>query len=367
MKAIIPPKRTTGPIGGKSAVQAKLWPNGEVSIWRPKTFKLERRTVRRTVRRTEVRMAWFRLQCESRILREALASLLGLSIHPIFDKSIKGEIISSPKDPKTRSAKGLKGLTSYGGRMVRNVAHCMEQDAGRARCIFATVTVPTLPLEQMAAIHHQWDKITEYYRLGIRRALQSQGLSGEIVSVSEVQTERYKRTGLPVLHLHAVFVGVTAVGKFAITVKKHDDIWYRALSSVVSIPRSKISTACNLQRVKKSASAYLGKYLSKSVKDVNSIVDKGFGGWLPKHWWNCSRKAVQRVKRQTRRIDDFADWLNVVAVSGGDDVWRWHREVVLEMSDGYKITIARYGQLTNSQTAEIQAYYDYAKPRSSPP
>lgn len=355
---MLPQKRTSSLIGGKTDLCAKLWPNGEVAIWKARAFKPEPIYQYKPDPSAELKMARLRLRLTDCNLAAALAVLLGLSPLPISDSTLKGNVIEGGNGSVVRAVKGLKGITPYGGRMVRNAAHVLESEFGNARCVFATVTMPNLPIEQMCRIHQNWDKAVENYRLGIRRALKCKGLSGELVTVSEIQVERYKKTGLPCLHLHSVFCGVTGSGKFAISTEDHDDIWLRALNTCLNIPLAKVPTACNLQRVKKSASAYLGKYMSKGVKDIERIIADGFAGWLPKHWWNCTRSLARRVKQQTRCIDEFADWLNSVAELGSKDVWEWHRDVVIDMGDGYMVTMARYGRLNIRQTAEIQAYYN---------
>lgn len=357
MSRTITRQSTSGPLGGNGDLGAKLWPNGEIAIWQHKTFKMDAPSSGPTRSQIDYRMALFRLYQQCPEEAENILGALGLSTHPIFDSlSSEGNVVESG-DTKRRTRKGGKGITSYGGRMVRNAAHVLQSEAGKGRLVFATVTLPNLPMEQMRVVHENWDQVTEYYRLNIRRMLQRQGLSGEMVTVSEIQEKRYKKTGLPVLHLHSVFVGKTRIGKFAITTEDHDDAWFRACASLIDIERHEISSACNLQRVKKDAGAYLGKYMSKGVKTVEKIAADGFGGWLPKHWWNCTRSLSARVKSQTRRVDDMADWLDSVADLPGNDVWIWHRKVVLTFDDGTDFTVARYGRLSMRQTTEIQAYY----------
>lgn len=340
----------------KRDVCARLWPNGEAVIWKQKTFKPDPLVHPYYDPSTNHKMARLRLHLTERSLEAALAVYMGLSPLTIFDSEFACVPTPSSAKDETRAVKGLKGITSYGARMVRNAAHVLEHSVTKGRCIFATVTCPPLPEHQLAVIHENWDKVTEYYRLGIRRCLERQGLSGELVTVSEIQTKRYERTGFPVLHLHSVFVGVTNAGRFAVSIEDHDDIWHRALSSVVPLSLSEVSSACNLQRVKKSASGYLGKYMTKGVKDIEAIVAAGYESWLPKHWWNCSRTLSQRVKAQTRRIDELADWLDSTAQLGCREVWKWHRTVDLELEDGTTYSVARYGALTQAATNTVREF-----------
>lgn len=266
---------TSGPLGGKGDLGAKLWPNGEISIWHHKTFKMDALPKESSRSQSDYKMALFRLWQEMPEAMPEIAIALGLSTHPIFDSGLisEGDVMESRG--KSRARKGGKGITPYGCRMVRNAAHVLQSEAGKGRLVFATVTLPSLPMKQMSIVHENWDKVTEYYRLNIRRMLQREGLSGEMVTVSEIQEKRYKKSGLPVLHLHSVFVGKTRIGKFAISTEDHDDAWYRACLSVIDIEREEVASACNLQRVKKDAGAYLGKYMSKGVKTVEDIAANG--------------------------------------------------------------------------------------------
>lgn len=350
--------QTFGALGGKSDVDAVVWPNGEAAVWKVRTKKLQplvREPLRRNVDR---KMAIFRLASTDRSFLRSVAPLLGLSLLPIFDILDNAGETAVQTARKIRVKKGQAGITSFGKRMVRNAAHLLEVRHGRVRCVFATVTVPELPIEQMRALHEKWGEVVERYRLGIRRLLQDKGLSGEIVTVSEVQEKRYERTGVPVLHLHSVFCGVDAQGQWAISTEAHDNVWVNALRVAIDIERDICTNACNLQRVKKSASGYLAKYLSKGSKVVNAIKDSGYGRWLPKHWWNCTRSLSRRVKSQTRRVQHLANWLDAMAYSGCKHCWKWHRIVTVESKDGTLIQVARYGQLTEVLTAQIQAYYD---------
>lgn len=349
----IPQLKRSGPIGGKTGLKARLWPNGECQIWKPKTFAARPIEAYDAERDEPVILALWRMLGNplSWVLDEH--ARLGLSPLPIFDKPLERDVVESQRDEKVRARKGTTGISGYGKRLVRNACDVLQREAGKARCIFATVTVPNVPLEKLSKIHNRWSKVVELYRLNVKRALEDKGLSGELVTVSEIQEKRHKNTGLPVLHLHSVFVGVTKVGKFAISTEQHDDMWYRALNVVVDIDRAECATACNLQRVRKDAGAYLGKYMSKGAQSVRRALDDGLASWLPKHWWNCTRSLGRRVKSQTRRIDFLAEWLNDVAEESGFDIWEWHRNVSVEMKDGHEIIVAKYGRLNRVITEQI--------------
>ena len=347
-------------------MEARLWPNGECVVWKPKLYAPEPIGPHSESEENLETMRIFRMMCAVVELRQYSPLLLGLSFLTIFD-SLERDVVKKLEGvDKPRAAKGSGGITSYGRRMVRNAAHLIENGVAPGRAIFATVTVPALEIDQLRKIHEGWHHVVEIYRLGLRRSLQSQGLSGELVTVSEIQEKRHKITGLPILHLHSVFVGVRGDGRFAVSLENHDDIWLKALNVVLDIELTEAPAACNLQRVRKSASGYLAKYLSKGSHCVSCAVNDGFAGWLPKHWWNCTRSLARRVKEQTRRIDDFADWLNDCADIGGDKYWKWHRDVLLEKDDGSTFRVARYGQLSDRQAEEIRSYYSPVKKNMVP-
>lgn len=345
-------------IGGKTDIKAKMWPNGETVIWKAKTFKMEPLKPYEEKDEQGFMGRWAEFCMKNPDIAEDVARALGLSTHAIFDK-LKGDVLESDGEVvlKPRARKGNTGITSYGARMVRNAAHLLENGAGRFRCVFATTTVPSLPREKLCVLHEKWGEVVERYRLLMTRALKEKGLSGEIVTVTEVQEKRYEKTGLPILHTHSVFVGKTRTGKWAISTECHDDCWFRAMSVAIDIERTEVAYSVNLQRVKKSAAGYLGKYMSKGSKSVARAIADGFAEWLPNHWWNCTRTLSRKVKEQTRNIDFLAEWLESMAEAGGNDVWEWHRTVEIEMFSGDKITIARYGRLNIRQVAEIHAYY----------
>ena len=354
---ILTHQRTYGPIGGHNGLEGRLYPNGEVVLWKPKTVKME--PLAKPYEYDPWALGPFLLALWGHIPPEALAQLaaLGLSPHTNSDKLIQKGRKAGQYPPPAKIRYGTKGITSYGARRVRNACHLIEQ-AGPKKCaVFSTCTVPAMPLEEMRTLHERWNVVVETYRRKLRRALNDKGLSGDSVTVSEIQGKRYERSGVPVLHIHTVFRGRTGTGKPAITREVHDRMWYDALSAALKGPVPNTSHACNLQWVKKSAEAYLGKYMTKGVKVVKKLVAGGFSGWLPKQWWSISAGLGKRIDDETRGVREFAEWLNDVAEMEGSDVWLWHRDVQIEMFDGAKITMARYGKLGIRYVAQIQAYY----------
>lgn len=337
----------------QNSLDGVLYPNGECVVYRPRRFNPSSPVRPHRYDSAGLFACYMRAYGSLAPAAAAGLLLLGLSPLPIFDTSPYEDDYASEMTPEARAPKGLKGMTSYGARMVRNAAYLLERDGHRWRCIFATVTVPDLPVDELGLIHEGWHDVVERYRLGLRRTLRSAGLSGDSVTVSEIQEKRHERTGLPVLHLHTLFVGVDAAGKFALTTEAHDQIWLNALRTKVPLLMGEVRSACNLQRVHTSAAGYLGKYMTKGAKAVEAVKASGLESWLPKHWWNATRSLVSKVKAEVRSIGQFADWLYDVAESDGQKVWDWFRDVQIELRSGQSVTMARYGRLSISQTAQI--------------
>lgn len=348
---------TPGPVGAKTELKAKLYPNGECVVYKAKGYKPE--PLPQEKEPDPWALGPFLVALYGSVPPEALRALvaLGLSPHSNFDSLIERALKAGQYPPPAKLRYGANGITSYGARRVRNACYLLESAVPKKFTVFATCTVPALPLEDMARIHERWNDVVEVYRRKLRRRLQKKGLSGDSVTVTEIQTKRYERTGLPVLHIHSVFVGRCANGKPAVSTKAHDEMWREALASAIGHCVLDLRSACNLQWVKKSAEGYLGKYMTKGSKAVRKVVESGFGGWLPKQWWNMAVSLGKRIDQQTRCIDEMAEWLNGCADGESKDVWEWHRDVRIEMFNGDFITIARYGRLSIRQTAQIKAAY----------
>lgn len=176
----------------------------------------------------------------------------------------------------------------------------LSKEVGRYRLTFATVTLPDLPHEEMALVQSRWHEVVDNYRREMSRKLRRWGLSGEIVSVTEIQEERYEKSGFPVLHLHALFVGMGTSGGWAIGTADHDRIWRKSIYLVLGGPLPDFGTACQLASVEKDVEGYLGKYMSKGISAIARVVESGYDWVLPKQWWSCSRSIVRRMSKEMR-------------------------------------------------------------------
>lgn len=350
-------KPLSGIVGAKNLLKVKLYPNGECAVYKAKSYAPQPISMYQPTEETIEKMRLFRMMCLQPELFQYAPLLLGLSPHPNSDKWFTEPDSDTSTGLVTRSAYGQNGITSYGARRVRNAAYLLQKEFGKFRCVFATVTVPNLPVEQMEVLHKRFSHLVELYRLGLKRLLQDKGLSGELVGVAEVQEKRYERTGVPVLHLHTVFVNRARDGQWVVTPKTHDDVWLAAINATLGQKLPDVQSACNLSAVRDNAEGYLGKYMTKGVTIVKRIISQGLGGWLPKQWWSCSRSLSERVDAATTQVDEFAEFLLESIEADGSGCWLWHRAIQMVKDNGDKLTIAYYGKLEPVVAQGIQEYY----------
>lgn len=365
------------PVGLPYAESVKVFPNGECVIWRNRIKKVVlARKPKGNEASTFLWHAWRLYQVERKAFSVACL-YMGLSLLQNFDRLakpsdsrlikmrvIKGKLrksiwsctlkqLSPVKEPVRRY--GLKGISRRAARTIRNAAHLMQESIGRENLTFATVTVPALPIEQMATLHKNWHKVVESYRLAITRRLKDEGVCEDIVIVSEVQEKRHEKTGIPVLHLHALFQGRRPFGKWLISTETHDDITRAALERGAGSIGVSLKSAAQFQQVHSSAGAYLGKYMSKGRANIEALVEQGFADWMPKQWWSMTRHIRQEVDRQTLRPDGLAQFLLSAAYADDKEVWSFHGEVTMDIGQNQAYWLATYGRLNSVFAATVRA------------
>lgn len=276
----------------------RLWPNGEFSVSWPRREKQESTNL--PVRDYgEFRDSSFVLRgCERIALEEGrqknrearltLACLWAL----ILTNAIKAR------------KNGMKGCTSYGKKMVRSAAYLLQRKAGRRNLSFLTLTVPPMGLGELREVAMSWGELIRRLIQLLTRRLAKAKLPTEVVSVTELQTGRLKAGSLGCLHVHVVFSGRrNSRSSWFLRPLDIRKWWLKQLSSVVG--RAVQSQSCeNIQSVKKDASAYLGKYLSKGAGDVERFAAIAGCDCVPGQWWNMSEAARASVKKATRAGED---------------------------------------------------------------
>jgi len=186
--------------------------------------------------------------------------------------------------------RGLKGITSYGKKMVRNGAYLLEKRYGRKKLSFLTLTIPSVSRESWKAICGNWGEMVRVFMQWLNRRLEKNGLPTYTVSCTELQEERAVRTDEPALHLHALFVGCKTTGGWALSPLDVRSAWERTVRKWLTPADYHVSFASceRIESVRKSASGYLGKYMSKGVQAVSRVSSKNSEIELPHTWYNLN-------------------------------------------------------------------------------
>ena len=288
-------------------IMGRCWPDGEFCLWSEKrSFEIE----------------------------PERANHLGLS-----------KVSNSHKmsdDPRVQVRKGLSGITLYGQRMVRNAAFLMQKAWGKRQLSFLTCTLPGGAYETTKAAEC-WSEIVRKFISTLKREIESAGLPGMIVSVTEIQPKRMAREGGCPLHLHLVFRGALKDRQWCIRPGRLQLLWSRAvLNTCPEFKGLEFAASCNVQMVRNSASGYLGKYMSKGPGDIQASIEANEGclDHLPHHWYNLTKEARDLVKKNTaygpevgRKIDKWMRWKDEL-----DSPFLYRRSVVLYSHENEPIT-----------------------------
>lgn len=259
------------------------------------------------------------------------------------------------KNHTNSKRRGTKGITASGKRKVRNTALLIERIYGRSRCSFLTLTLhpsfaglPGTAYQEACRIFLQW----------LKRRLIASGLPALIVGCTEVQEKRFQSSGIVALHEHLVFVGRKPNSTWVLTPSEIATAWHRACESAygISVDLDAKDASINVQRVKKSVSAYLGKYLSKGTSCLNHVIQADKGDALPGKWYTLTREALKLfVESVIKRSDPIVTSLFDALVVAPTEVVRWSRHLYLPGKSGQDFWVAWIAFLTPRGYLELKS------------
>jgi hypothetical protein len=241
--------------------------------------------------------------------------------------------------------RGRHGITSKGRRTLVEGCTLLQEMYGRDRLSFLTLTLPD---RSSACSSTEWTYAVKLLRQSLVKELKKHNLPAHLIGCVEIQPKRFERDGGLPLHLHIVMVGRHRNGAWLICPEVFTRLWHNAIDVATGINTEDIewNAAANVQRVKKSASGYIGKYVSKGSKEVAKVIASGQGESLPHHWYVCTRNLLILIKKATfllagEQASNFFDYL----MDNIEKTLCFHKWVEIQMSEGFKAKVAWYGQL----------------------
>lgn len=194
---------------------------------------------------------------------------------------------------------GLRGITDNGKSKVYEGVKLLEGRYGR-RLGFYTLTCPYIDCSLIYEFNRNIGEIQRRWFQELRRLCERQREQFSYVSVVEVQPGRYEKDGVWCLHIHYVAPCYRRNSReWLLSATELRYLWMRVNASVLGC-EADTSASVDSQVIKKSASGYLAKYVSKGSGDLEFVADIA-PSQLPRQWWSMSanvRKALQRCTTQ---------------------------------------------------------------------
>jgi hypothetical protein len=226
-----------------------------------------------------------------------------------YEKSVGlSKVTNHHKKEKKRY--GTRGITKYGRKCVRCISHILQDKFGRKQMGFGTATLPPMGKSAYRILAANWGDVVRRFFQSIKRHYNRKGETFCYIGVTEVQTKRYKDTGIPYLHLHWGYnCRSRREGDFIISANLLRQLWRRTIENVLRkhgcseyLPHEKFKASIDAQVVRKNLGGYLGKYLSKGMDAIGELSEE-FPDLIPRQWWFASMQCKEMLKNSIIRMD----------------------------------------------------------------
>ena len=339
------PGRKVNPVDG---IAGRVWPNGRFGIGRAKNQGLENTPMERLkFCGREIHIEYHPELTPGRATGGNSGSSLGLSNGSNYHKS-------ENDCPSGRPPRGSKGITNRGRNMVESGACLLQRRFSKKGLAFCTLTIPSVTKDEAWALSARWSEIVRQFFQRLRRLYARKGLRFSYVSCTEIQPERSSRMGYPALHLHFVCNSRYRRG-YVFTPRELRSEWRAVISSYCS-HGGDFNAVENVQRVKKDAGAYLGKYISKGTEDLEPLRRERPLGILPSSWYSMNMALKRLIAKHT--ITDRFVLAYVSALAKGmesDGVFHTLMEISIETENG-PLFVGFAGKLTRRFTRSMHSH-----------
>lgn len=241
----------------------------------------------------------------------------------------------SDASAQTHCRKGLQGLTRYGAGVVEDLCQLTRQDQF---CYgFWTVTLPHEVAEALDQQQDGWQRFADTIRRRFAEALKRAAAAETVRRRFPVPAHWWfvaepQKSGRP--HLHFVFRCKARRGTGWLLGKGRLDRLIRNAFRAVTGDAYPVVAAGNVQAIRRSAGAYLSKYLRKGgqANGADAVLRNGWTlNLVPHQWWGCSRCALAFLRAHLWTLPAIAvNWLSrewpALAAAGAIDARMWQPE-----------------------------------------
>jgi len=244
----------------------------------------------------------------------------------------------------SRSRRGQTGISSHGKGFVKFAAEAVERRWGQRNTVMITTTLPPalpdLTPEQFAEAKRQ-------FLQSLSRHASKHGFQHWIVSVTEIQERRWESMGGMPLHLHIVMPGRRPYGHWILTPRQVQDMWENAIRNATGNNEEiDWGTSTRIERIRKSASAYIGKYMSKGCSVTRKAMEQGLANLLPSSWYSGTRYLTKLYKRSIRSVSgQHVTAIGYWMIEALQECFSWAKWVEIPTGEGSKYVVGWVGIL----------------------
>lgn len=266
---------------------------------------------------------------------------------PLLVKSLKSS-------RKPRGTYGSHGITKFGRRVCENACILLQQKWGKNRLGFLTATIPAVGRGVCEQLIAHWGDISRRFYQKIKRIHEKKHSTFVYVGCTEIQEKRFRDTSLAVPHLHAVYVSRKhPCSRYTVSTEQFYKAWNDAVNEVLVLRgHSPIMGtgghrgSVKVEPIRKSASAYIGKYISKGCGVAEAMKAAGYTKF-PRQWWTASMQCKKMFKEALIRLPQgiasqlFYDSEQLV----DNESIAWMQRVFIDVG-GYEYCVGITGKLS---------------------
>lgn len=206
-----------------------------------------------------------------------------------------------------RERYGLRGITQNGRNKVYEGAKLLQRRYP-GRLGFYTLTCPYVDPSRVYEFNRNISEIVRRWFQELRRMYDRKNCKFSYVSVLEIQSDRYEKSGIPVLHIHYVApCYLPHKWEWILSATELRYLWMCLCNQIIG-GEVDTSPSIDAQVVKRSASGYLAKYMAKGYSCVD-WVSQICPSQLPKQWWSMSANVRKGISALTVQISEpLVEW-----------------------------------------------------------